>query len=108
MVKATDPVPLTTPEAFIRAVRDRAAFHHMVLTTNHADEQMIERGVTRRMVLRVLARCDLVEGPHWDDTHASWSGKVSGTSAGVSLAVVCALRENDLFVTVVTTHRVSR
>lgn len=107
MTRASAPVPLMTPKRFLEQIRDRAKFSEMVGFTDHVEDQMEEREITRRMVLRVLQRCDLLNGPSWDADHANWIGKVAGTSAGVSIAVVCAIRDSDLIVTVVTTHRVS-
>lgn len=76
----------------------------MVLFTDHAEERMVERDITRRMVLNALSCCELLDGPSWQPTNANWESKVVGTAAGVRIAIVCAVKDGDLIVTIVTTH----
>lgn len=80
----------------------------MVRFTDHAEDQMGERDITRRMVLNALPRCELESDPKWEADKANWVAKVVGTSAGVRIAVVCAVNDGDLIVTVVTTHHAGR
>ncbi|WP_336421575.1 DUF4258 domain-containing protein [Roseovarius sp. D22-M7] len=80
----------------------------MVLFTDHAEDKMEERDITRRMVLKALSRCDSLEDPTWRVDLSNWEGKVVGTSAGARIAIVCAIRGDDLVVTVVTTHPAGR
>lgn len=94
-----------TPQAFEQAVRDRAAFSHMVGFTGHALERMQERGITRTMVLRVLRR-GTVDGPRMKQDRASgnWTAPIVGVTAGMEIKVVCAIEDGDLFVTVITAY----
>lgn len=94
-----------TPQAFERAVRDRAKFSHMVGFTAHATEMMTERGITRTMVLNILRRGS-VDGARMkkDDDNGNWTAPMVGIAAGMEIKVVCAMHGNDLFVTVITAY----
>ncbi|EEE35522.1 hypothetical protein RKLH11_4200 [Rhodobacteraceae bacterium KLH11] len=97
-----------TAAQFLANVQDYARFHHMVMITDHALERMIERDITRRMVIKVLEKGTLAADPKWSADNANWEGKVTGTTAGIRLSVVCAIREGAMTVTVVTAHKSAR
>lgn len=98
------PSPMS-PADFIAQVKDRAAFSHMVGFTEHAVERMEERGITRRMVLRVLANGTIdSKRLKYSAQHASWSAPVVGIAAGMQITVVCSIASGDLYVTVITAY----
>lgn len=102
--KPNAPVPLMPPHRFVEKVNEYAKIHHMVLFTEHATEQMQKRDITRRMVLRALAKGTLAGGPKWDATKGNWVGKIEGAAAGVRVSVVCAIRDGAMTITVITTY----
>ena len=95
------------PDEFEAEVRKRAApgFEHMVMFTDHAVDQMVARGITRTMAFRVLRRGS-VNGTKLerDEAHANWIAPMIGITAGVEVSVICAIRDSDLYVVVVTAH----
>lgn len=97
--------PGMTPQAFQQAVRDRAAFSHMVGFTDHALERMQARSITRTMVLRVLRRGS-IDGPRMKQDRASgnWTAPIVGVTAGIEIKVVVAIEDGTLFVTVITAY----
>lgn len=102
------PIPFLTAHAFETRVKEYARLHHMVGFTSHAREQMTDRDVTRRMVLRVLEKGTLAKGPSWNDQYATWEGKIQGIAAGSMVSVVCAIVDGQMTVTVVTVRRGGR
>ncbi|CUJ84213.1 hypothetical protein PH7735_00351 [Shimia thalassica] len=103
-----EPIPFMGPDLFIKNVRNYANVHHMVVITDHAKSRMLERDLTRRMILRVLERGTLASGPSWNPDKGSWEGKVSGVAAGMRVSVVCAIHNGAMIVTVITAHRGGR
>lgn len=97
-------IPLMGASVFEARVRDYSRFDHMVVITDHAKEQGAARKITRRMVLRALRKGSIVEAPEWNDDHASWTGKMRYIGSGVEITAVCAIQEQVLVVTVVTTY----
>lgn len=96
-----------SPVAFQTEVCRRAArgFEHMIAITEHAAARMVERDVTRRMVLTVLRGGDVVGTDlKWDADHANWVAPIVGVAAGMGVTAVCALRDGDVIVTVVTAY----
>ncbi|ETX10407.1 hypothetical protein OCH239_22250 [Roseivivax halodurans JCM 10272] len=94
-----------TPAQFEAEVHDRARFPNMVRFTDHVIERMVERGITRPMVLRALRR-GTVDGPKlkWDATPGNWIAPMVAITAGTEVCAICAIREGDLIVTVVTAY----
>ena len=93
---------------FEALVKGYASVHHMVIFTDHAEDQMKDRDVTRRMVLRVLEKGSLVERPEWNADYANWEGKMQGIAAGSMVSVVCAIVDGKMTVDVVTVYRGGR
>ena len=93
---------------FVENVKNYVRFHHMVNITDHARERMVERDISRRMVIRVLEKGTLHSGPKWSAENANWEGKMNGSVAGTRLSVVCAIKEGAMTVTVVTAHKSAR
>lgn len=102
------PTPFMNEAQFVERVQDYARFHHMVMITDHALERMVQREITRRMVIKVLEKGTLSAGPKWNTDKSNWEGKLNGTVAGTRLSVVCAIREGAMTVTVVTAHKSAR
>jgi hypothetical protein len=100
-----------SPQGFESEVRRRAApgFSHMVVFTDHARAQMVERRVTRTMALRVLQRGS-IDGRRLrrDEAHGNWAAPIVGITAGVEIEVICALppaTETAIVVTVIRRGR---
>lgn len=108
MAEPDKPVPFMNAHTFEAYVKDFASVHHMVGFTDHAQGQMRERDVTRRMVLRVLEKGSLAKGPTWNADYATWEGKMQGIAAGSMVSVACAIVDGQMTVTVVTVHRGGR
>lgn len=108
MAELEKPVPFMNSYTFEACVKDYARVHHMVGFTDHAQDQMKDRDVTRRMVLRVLGKGSLAKGPTWNADYATWEGKMQGVAAGSMVSVVCAIADEQMMVTVVTVHRGGR
>lgn len=108
MTEPDKPVPFMNAHTFEECVRDYARVYHMVGFTDHAQDQMKDRDVTRRMVLRVLEKGTLAKGPTWNADYATWEGKMQGVAAGSMVSVVCAIVDGQMTVTVVTVHRGGR
>lgn len=97
------PLPrLMRPDEFEKEVRDRAAFSHMVGFTTHALERATERGITTRQILNVLRKGSLADGPTLSLEHGDVEGVMEYFGTGRRLRVVCALRDENLEITVVT------
>lgn len=93
---------------FEERVKDYARFSHMVLITDHASARMIERDLTRRMIIRVLLNGSLEGSPKWNASRSSWEGKMKGAAAGSWLGVVCAIKDGLMTITVITAHKSAR
>ena len=102
------PVPFMNKNTFEARVKDYASVHHMVSFSDHARDQMQDRDVTRRMVLRVLEKGSLADGPEWNADYATWEGKMQGIAAGSMVSVVCAIVDGKMTVTVITAYRGGR
>ncbi len=76
------PIPLMNAAQFVENVKDYARFHHMVNITDHARERMLERDISRRMVIKILKKGTLQSDPKWSAENANWEGKMNGTVAG--------------------------
>lgn len=76
-----------------------------VFFTDHAEDRMHERAITRAQVLRCLRHGTIVEGPA-RDTHGKWVMNMEVMSAGDVLRVVTALDNdgNGNLVLVITTY----
>ena len=108
MTEPDKPVPFMNAHTFATCVQNYASVHHMVGFTDHAQDQMKGRDVTRRMVLRVLEKGSLAKGPTWNADYGTWEGKMQGVAAGSMVSVVCAITDGQMTVTVVTVHRGGR
>lgn len=108
MIEPDKPAPFMNQRMFETCVKDYASVHHMVGFTDHVQNQMKDRDVTRRMVLRVLEKGSLAKGPTWNAAYATWEGKMQGVAAGSMVSVVCAIADGQMTVTVVTVHRGGR
>jgi hypothetical protein len=107
-IEPKKPVPFMNSHTFEACVKDYASVHHMVGFTDHAQAQMKDRDITRRMVLRVLGKGSLAKGPTWNADYATWEDKMQGVAAGSMVSVVCAIADGQMMVTVVTVHRGGR
>lgn len=94
---------LTTAE-FERRVKDYARFSHMVFIGDHVFIDNADRRINRRMILRALVKGTTPSAPKWNAEHGDWVGKREFLGTGISLTVVCAIRDGSLTVTVVTAH----
>lgn len=95
------PNPMNATQ-FERTVKDRAAFSHEVVVTDHARERMLERDISQRQLLNVLRKGAAISSPKWDPSKASYVATMSYVSAGAHLEAVCAIRDNSVQVFVIT------
>lgn len=79
-----------TPESARPIISGIAKRSDRVFFTNHAEERMTERGITRSQVFRCLKSGAITEGPS-RDAHSNWEFRVDSFAAGTDIAVVAAL-----------------
>lgn len=94
---------VATAQQVLREVAEDSA---RVFFTDHAEERMQTRCITRVQVLRCLRHGRIVEGPV-RDVRGNWALKVEVLSAGDVLTVAAALDhdEHGNLVVVITTYR---
>ncbi len=94
-----------SPTTAKRLLSELARDSKRVFFTNHAEERMQQRGISRLQVLRCLQHGNLIEGPA-RDVHGKWVVTVEVLSAGDVVTVVAALDHDDAgnFVLVITTY----
>lgn len=74
----------------------QAAEHsERIIFTNHAEERMHQRGISRTDVIRVLKTGEITEGPG-QTPNGDWNIKVEGMSAGDWVTVAIAIKFKDL------------
>jgi Tol biopolymer transport system component len=78
-----------------------------IIFTNHAEDRMYEREITRTDIIRVLRTGSIKEGPS-QAAKGNWEMKVEGKSAGTWVTVAIAidykeLREDSCYTVVITT-----
>lgn len=71
-----------------------AADPSRVFFTNHAEERMVERSITRKQVLCCIKHGAIIEGPY-REPNASWKLKLETISAGDRVTTVCVLDYDD-------------
>ena len=86
-------------------LREIAEDSGRVFFTNHAEQRMLARHITRTQVLRCLKHGKLVEGPA-RDPHGKWLLTTEVLSAGDVVKVVAALDSDSSgnLVLVITTY----
>lgn len=84
----------------IRAAAASEAFKFTV----HAQKRMIERDISRSMVLEALARGKTRREPEPNMKHGSMEVELNHYSAGVNYAVVVAVVDGEVVVTVITVY----
>ncbi len=82
-------LPLQQAQA-AKILKETAKDTSKLIFTNHAEERMNEREITRVDVIRVLCKGSIVEGPSLS-AKGSWEMRVEGMSAGSSLTVAVAI-----------------
>lgn len=92
------------PPAFVKEVRDRARFSHMVVFTDHVLDQMADRKIVAREVMSVLRKGRIEKDPVWDGGHGTFEGSMRHYVAGRDLTVRVALMNGRLGVVVITAH----
>lgn len=71
-------------------------FSGQVLFTDHAEDRMIERNITKRQVFNVLRDGSLDQGPEWETQNGGgWVCRIGWITAGKHIFVVVKLTEND-------------
>ncbi len=75
--------------------------------TRHAEERMIERGITRLQILRCLQKGHITEGPNADNEKGGWTFRMETLSAGDPVTVIGALYidENGNNIVVITAYQ---
>lgn len=92
---------LTERQAIEYAVK--AATSSALEFTRHALQRMMERGITRVQVARVIQQKSIVEGP-FQDMQGRWNCRFEGDDAGDGMAVVVGFYvRKGVRVTVITT-----
>ena len=82
-----------TPVHAKRILEDVAQESGRVYFTNHAEERMIERNITRHQVLRCLKHGNIIEGP-CRNINGNWQLSIHVFSAGENITVVAALNKD--------------
>ncbi|MGL4767284.1 MAG: DUF4258 domain-containing protein [Formosimonas sp.] len=72
--------------------------------TVHAQRRMIQREISRSMVLEALARGKTRREPEPNLQHGSIEVELNHYSAGVNYSVVVALVDGEVLVTVITVY----
>jgi hypothetical protein len=103
-MKGTETTPTMLPPAFIKEVRDRAKFSHMVVFSDHASQRQGSRVISTREILTVLRKGRIEEGPEWDAKHGTFAGTIRHYVAGRDLTVAVALLNGRLMVRVITAY----
>ncbi|WP_366866767.1 DUF4258 domain-containing protein [uncultured Roseobacter sp.] len=98
------PILLMNQAEFEKCIKDYARFDHMVFVTDHVTQDRADRRITRRMILRTLRKGTVTGRPKWDTDHQNWVGKIQYLGSGMDVTAVCAIREGELVVTVVTVY----
>jgi len=95
----TAPIPLIKPDDAVAQLREiaRTATERLFFS-DHAEQRMIEREVTRTQVRRVLHSGELIGQPRWETdsitSECGWKCKFRGISAGARVSVVAKLVVN--------------
>lgn len=92
------------PPAFLKEVRNRAAFSHMVIFSDHGVERATTRQITTREVLNVLLKGRIEDGPTWNAEYDNFEGLLRHYVAGRDLCVAVALLNGSLMVKVITAY----
>jgi hypothetical protein len=98
------PLPPSEVEGEIRRIAQNES--HKVFTLDHTKMRILERGITIRQIMRVLAVGELVQAPKWDaQMERGWRCVFAGITAGVKVTVVAKLvNRNGHICLVVTTY----
>jgi len=107
MIGMSNVIPFRKPmraEEFQAEVRNRAVFSHMVIKTDHLDEQMALRGITFRQVLNVMRKGTAVYAPNFNQRHSSYEGKMKYHGSGRAITVLCGLQQSNLYVFGITVY----
>jgi hypothetical protein len=78
-------------DQFINVVRGLIDDSARVLFTNHAEQRMRQRRITRPQVLRVLRHGHIVESPLINEEKQSWEAALECLTAGKCVRVVAAI-----------------
>lgn len=67
-----------------------------VYFSEHCEMRMLERGISRKQILRVLRSGELIGKVEWDiEEERGWKMKLKRISAGAEIRVVAKLVERD-------------
>jgi len=81
-----DLTPVKAMQVIAEIVKDTSN----VIITDHAQEKMIERGITAVQILKCLKNGRIIEGPY-RETRGNWKMNINCFSAGEPLTVVVVL-----------------
>lgn len=90
------PFPIMKPDEAVELLRQIAEMEtHRLFFSDHVEIRMIERGINRIQVCRILARGRLKGEPQWQTdqrtSQAGWKCQFNGVSAGSRITVVAKL-----------------
>lgn len=90
------PIPLIKPDDAIEKLREIAEFASgRLFFSDHAEQRMIERAITRTQVRRVLHSGEVIGQPRWETdsrtNECGWKCGFRGISAGARVSVIAKL-----------------
>jgi len=90
------PFPIMKPDDAVEQIRQIAETEtHRLFFSDHVEMRMVERGINRTQVCRILARGRLKGEPQWQTdqrtSQAGWKCQFNGVSAGSRITAVAKL-----------------
>ncbi len=67
---------------------------HRIFFTNHVEERMVERSITRKQVFKCIKHGKIIEGPY-QEPNGDWKLKLEVITAGDVVRTVAVLQKDE-------------